>query len=77
MTQINQIEIESFPVFKTFEAFNAIFLQKSAEFSQKMPRSLIYEESEKIFIEKFKARAYGSYESFKNVRNSNVKNKKA
>lgn len=77
MTTTAQIEIESYPVFKTFDAFNAIFLQKSAEFSQKMPRSLIYEEAEKVFIEKFKARAYGSYESFKNVRNSNVKHKKA
>lgn len=75
--QLANIEIESFPVFKTFSAFYPIFLQKSVEFNAKMPRSIIYEESEKVFIETYRARAYGSYESFKNVMNSNVKNKKA
>jgi hypothetical protein len=75
MTQLDKIEIESFPVFNIFSNFYTIFLENQQKLSQNLPRKFIYEEAEKQFIQKYGSRAYGGYESFKNMLNVNVRKK--
>lgn len=67
--------IEEFQVFNNFSQFYPIFSEKQRE-DNRMPRNRVYEEAEREFIQKYGARAYSSYNSFKNRLNDNVKSKK-